>query len=67
MGITHLKLVGRGNHPEVMLRDIQALRTAVRLAEAAPTEEAYCAALRRELFPKGCSRHCYYPGQTLHF
>lgn len=64
IGVTHLKLVGRGNLPERMMRDIATLRTAVELAEAAADEETYLAALRREIFPHGCGRNCYYYGET---
>lgn len=52
-GITHLKLVGRGNHPGRMERDIRALRAALsRLGDEA--------AMKRTLFPDGCPKTCYY-------
>lgn len=63
-GVTHLKLVGRGNHPNLMRRDIAALRIAADLAAASETEAAYLRALRDALFPNGCSGSCYYPGET---
>ena len=49
-GITHLKLVGRGNRPERMVRDIRALRKA--LADRSKAKET--------LFPDGCPGTCYY-------
>ena len=51
-GITHLKLVGRGNRPERMARDIRALREALKLADRA--------AIKERLFPNGCPGACYY-------
>lgn len=65
-GVTHLKLVGRGNHPALMRRDIAALRTAADLAAASAAEAEYLRALRNALFPDGCSGSCYYPGETGH-
>lgn len=64
IGVTHLKLVGRGNLPEETIRDIAALHTAVQLVQGVPDEAAYLAALRRALFPQGCGRRCYYPNET---
>lgn len=51
VGITHLKLVGRGNLPGRMVRDIALLRRALSLE---PSE------MKRTLFPDGCSGACYY-------
>lgn len=56
-GVTHLKLVGRGNRPERMVRDIRALKTALTLpASDFPNE------MKRRLFPSGCPGTCYYRG-----
>ena len=55
-GITHLKLVGRGNRPERMERDIRALRRALETLDAPDYEQAMKAAL----FPEGCGGACYY-------
>ena len=54
-GVTHLKLVGRGNRPERMARDIRALKTALSLSEP-----DFPAEMKRCLFPNGCSGACYY-------
>ena len=51
-GITHLKLVGRGNRADRMARDIRALREALKLADRATIKE--------RLFPNGCPGACYY-------
>lgn len=58
-GITHLKLVGRGNYTDFMERDIRNLRRTLEILEDSSTEEEYIRAMKAELFPNGCSRMCY--------
>ena len=59
-GITHLKLVGRGNYADYMERDICNLKRALTLLEESGSEADYREKMKRELFPKGCSGNCYY-------
>lgn len=54
-GITHLKVVGRGAHPDAMERDIRLMRRAVEMEDASPD------ALRREIIGESCAHNCYYP------
>lgn len=58
--VEYLKLVGRGNYSEDMVRDIKALRRALEILESSETEEKYQMRMKEELFPKGCSNRCYY-------
>ena len=58
-GITHLKLVGRGNYTDFMERDIRNLRRTLEILEDSSTEEDYIRAMKAELFPNGCSHMCY--------
>ena len=58
-GITHLKLVGRGNYTDFMERDIRNLRRTLEILEDSSTEEEYIRAMKAELFPNGCSHMCY--------
>ena len=58
-GITHLKLVGRGNYTDFMERDIRNLRRTLEILEDSSTEEEYIRAMKAELFPNGCSHICY--------
>lgn len=58
-GITHLKLVGRGNYTNFMERDIRNLRRMLEILEDSSTEEEYIRAMKAELFPNGCSHMCY--------
>ena len=74
-GVTHLKLVGRGNYTDYMERDIKNLRKALEILKdvldmektgnipAGPkAERRYISQMKREIFgPAGkCSGMCYY-------
>ena len=64
-GVTHLKLVGRGNCADRMVQDIQTLRRAMEMAEEASPEktasgQAFRKRIRDAFFPDGCSGQCYY-------
>ena len=60
IGITHLKLVGRGNYTDYMEQDIRILRQALTLLEQSTSEEDFKDTLRRTLFSYKCSKICYY-------
>ena len=60
IGITHLKLVGRGNYTDYMEQDIRMLRRALMLLEHSTSEKDFQQNMREQLFPQGCSFHCYY-------
>ena len=60
IGITHLKLVGRGNYNDYMEQDIRILRRALTLLEQSTSEEDFKDTLRRTLFSYKCSKICYY-------
>ena len=60
IGITHLKLVGRGNYNDYMEQDIRILRRALTLLEQSTSEEDFKDSLRRTLFSYKCSKVCYY-------
>ena len=60
IGITHLKLVGRGNYTDYMEQDIRILRQALTLLEQSTSEEDFKDTLRRTLFSYKCSKVCYY-------
>ena len=60
IGITHLKLVGRGNYTNFMEQDIRMLRQALAILETSASEKDFQLNMREQLFPQGCSSHCYY-------
>lgn len=59
-GITHLKLVSRGNYTEDTMEDIRQLRRALEILEQSETEQEYKAVMRERLFFGDCSHSCYY-------
>lgn len=59
-GITHVKLVGRGNYVNFMELDIRNLKQALKILEVSGTEKQYRKDMKQTLFSKGCSGNCYY-------
>lgn len=60
VGITHLKLVGRGNYTDFIEKDIRQLRKALDILEKSDNELQYQRKMKASLFPDGCSQNCYY-------
>lgn len=60
IGVTHLKVVGRGNHTESMLRDIRQLKKAFTILDTVERESEFQKQIQERLFPNGCSGNCYY-------
>ena len=54
VGITHLKLVGRGNYTDFMEKDIRQLRKALDILEKSDNELQYQKKMKVSLFPDGC-------------
>lgn len=64
-GVTHLKLVSRGNYTEDTIRDIRQLKRALDILAGSSEEKAYQKAMKQTIFgQKGCSGVCYYPEVT---
>ena len=63
-GITHLKLVGRGNYADLMERDIKNLRQALNILESSKSDAEYQKQMKTALFPNGCGHLCYYRKTT---
>ena len=59
-GITHLKLVGRGNYTDFMEKDIRNLQKALQILESIETETDFRTEIKKQIFPYGCSGSCYY-------
>ena len=60
VGITHLKLVGRGNYTDFMEKDIRQLRKVLDILENSDSEAQYQKKMKASFFPEGCSQNCYY-------
>ena len=62
-GITHLKLVGRGNYVEDMIRDIRNLKAALGVLEGDRGQASgrYIEQIKQQIFLGGvCGMHCIY-------
>ena len=55
-GVTHLKVVGRGNFLEAMIRDVEGLKYALTILENSNNKEEYI----KKVIKGNCSRECYY-------
>ncbi|WP_244835207.1 U32 family peptidase [Clostridium sp. BJN0001] len=56
-GVTHLKVVGRGNLIYNIENDVKNLKRALHILK---NSQNYKEDMRKELFPDGCSKKCYY-------
>ncbi len=59
-GITHVKLVSRGNYTADTIEDIRRLKRAIIILEETSCKDDFKNQMRHELFSKGCSHNCYY-------
>lgn len=59
-GVTHLKVVGRGNFINNMEKDVRNLKKAINMIEHIKNSEVFEEKVRDEFFNKKCSKKCYY-------
>ena len=59
-GITHLKVVGRGNYIDIIEKDVEALRKAIDIMEKCTDEDEFKKRVKKEIFNNKCSKECYY-------
>ncbi|GKX67566.1 U32 family peptidase [Inconstantimicrobium mannanitabidum] len=59
-GITHLKVVGRGNSIENMEKDVRNLKRAIDILSDIEDSKAYEDKVKDKLFNDKCSGQCYY-------
>lgn len=59
-GVTHLKVVGRGNSIENMEMDVQNLKKAIAMLDNIEDSKSYEKSVRDKLFHGKCSGQCYY-------
>ncbi|MDY3767232.1 MAG: U32 family peptidase [Lachnospiraceae bacterium] len=60
IGVTHLKLVGRGNYTDYARRDIEQVKKALDILDETDGEKSFQREMKRQLFRGECSHHCYY-------
>lgn len=59
-GVTHLKVVGRGNYIDYMERDVKNLKKAIRMLNHMEFSNDYCEKVKDKLLNGQCSGKCYY-------
>lgn len=59
-GVTHLKVVGRGNSIENMKRDVKELKRALSIIDKVKDTMDFKAEVKRNIFQGNCSGKCYY-------
>ena len=59
-GITHVKLVSRGNYTADTIEDIRQLKNALNILEKSACEKDYKKQMKSRLFANDCSHNCYY-------
>jgi collagenase-like PrtC family protease len=59
-GVTHLKVVGRGNSVDNMKRDVDNLRKAIDMLADIEDNNTYEISVKDKLFEGKCSGQCYY-------
>lgn len=60
IGVTHLKIVGRGKSVVCMTEDVKAVKTACNIMRHSLSESEYVKKMRQNLFLSNCSGNCYY-------
>lgn len=59
IGISHLKVVSRGNNTTRTRKDLEGLTKALRILRNKDAEVEYIREMKAMIFPNGCSRNCY--------
>lgn len=60
VGVTHLKVVGRGNSIDNMERDIRILKRALELVDSLKDNKEYEAVIKKDILNNKCNHNCYY-------
>lgn len=59
-GVTHLKVVGRGNYIDYMEKDVRNLKKAIGMINGCTDNKHYKEDVLKEFFQGKCSKDCYY-------
>lgn len=59
-GVTHLKVVGRGNYIELMEQDVRDLKRAINILDNEKLSIDFEDNMKKEIFNNKCSGECYY-------
>lgn len=61
IGVTHLKVVGRGCLLDAIIKDIQYTKKAIKIAKGETNPSDFVNTIRTEFFNNKCNYLCYYP------
>lgn len=59
-GVTHLKVVGRGNFIDNIEKDVLNLKKAIKMINVQKSDSEYKKIVMEKLFKSRCSKECYY-------
>ena len=62
VGVTHLKVVGRGYSLECLTQDLRNLKKVIEMARTADNAEDFSRTVQREFFQNKCTDKCFYYG-----
>lgn len=60
IGVTHLKVVGRGKCKDEMVKDIAATKKALDILNTSQSRDEFVCQIKKQLFSGKCSGNCYY-------
>ena len=60
IGVTHLKVVGRGNFIDNMEKDVSNLRKAINMINECNDNLSFEKKIKKDFFNENCSGECYY-------
>ncbi len=63
IGVTHVKIVGRGTSLNNLISDIKITKNIIRLAENTDGIDGISKKIKSELFNNSCTYLCYYPSE----
>lgn len=59
-GVTHLKVVGRGNSISNMIRDVEGLKNAIYIMNQNENETIFLDKVKNKIISGECNKNCYY-------
>jgi len=59
-GVTHLKIIGRGEVIDNIEKDVLSLKKALKLLNKVNDSDKYESLIKENFFRSGCSKNCYY-------
>lgn len=61
IGVSHLKVVGRGKRLEYLIENVQSTREIIKIADAETNSAKFEKLIKDKYFNSNCTNFCYYP------